>query len=122
MSQAQRRFKAFREVDQAKVRYLFDDEVIRLVNACEPDFRNLVTAALLTGCRYGEVVAMRASDHDRQAGTVTIGQSKGGKVRHVVLTDEGCAFLQSRTAGRRPVLCSFSATCACSKPVDASVA
>ena len=28
---------------------------MRLVNACEPAFRNLVRGALLTGCRYSEL-------------------------------------------------------------------
>src|SRR5262249_55823582 len=49
--------KPFREADKAKVRYLLDDEIVRLVNACPPDFRELVTGALMTGCRYGELAA-----------------------------------------------------------------
>ena len=31
--------KPFREADKAKVRYLLEDEITRLVNACPPDFR-----------------------------------------------------------------------------------
>jgi integrase len=88
----------YREVDQAKVRYLLDDEVVRLVKACEPDFRDLVTAALMTGCRYGELTVMKAGDYDPQAGVVTVGKSKSGNVRHVVLTDEGSAFFKRETA------------------------
>ena len=41
--------KPFREVDAPKIRYLSDDEIRRLVNACPPYFLELVTAALLTG-------------------------------------------------------------------------
>lgn len=92
--------KPFREADKAKVRYLLDDEITRLVNACPSDFRNLVTAALLTGCRYGELCEMVAGDFDPNAGTVTIGRSKSGKPRHVALTDEGQQFLSQMTAGR----------------------
>ncbi len=92
--------KAFREVDKAKVRYLLDDEIIRLVNACPIDFRELVTGALLTGCRYGELSVMKASDFDPRAGTVTIGRSKSGKPRHVILTDEGRTFFAAMTAGK----------------------
>jgi integrase len=92
--------KAFRETDKAKVRYLLDDEITRLVNACPPDFRALVTGALLTGCRYGELAAMKSGDFDPQSGTVTIGRSKSGKPRHVALTDEGRTFFDQMTAGK----------------------
>jgi integrase len=92
--------KAFREADKAKVRYLLDDEIIRLVNACPLDFRELVTGALLTGCRYGELAAMMAGDFDPRAATLRIGRSKGGKPRHVALTDEGHAFFARITAGK----------------------
>ena len=74
--------QAFREADKPKVRYLLDDEITRLVNACPPDFRELVTGALMTGCRYGELAAMRAGDFDPQAGTVTIGQQ--GRASHAM--------------------------------------
>jgi integrase len=92
--------KPFREADKAKVRYLLDDEITRLVNACPPDFRAIVTGALMTGCRYGELSAMRSGDFDPHAGTVTIRQSKGGKPRHVALTDEGRGFFKDMAAGK----------------------
>jgi len=92
--------KPFREADKAKVRYLLDDEITRLVNACPPDFRLLVIGALMTGCRYGELVALTAGDFDPKAGTVTIRLSKSGKPRHVALTDEGRSFFQGIAAGK----------------------
>jgi integrase len=92
--------KAFREADKPKVRYLLEEEITRLVNVCPPDFRELVTGALLTGCRYGELAAMKAADFDPQAGTITVGRSKGGKPRHVALTDEGRRFFDQVTAGK----------------------
>src|SRR5215831_7745551 len=39
---AWRRVKPFRAVETARVRYLSEAECVRLVNACEPAFRNLV--------------------------------------------------------------------------------
>lgn len=92
--------KAFREADKPKVRYLLDDEITRVVNACPPDFRELVVGALLTGCRYGELSAMVVGDFDRRAGTVTVGRSKGGKPRHVALTEEGRRFFDQVVAGK----------------------
>ena len=92
--------KPFREADAGKVRYLKDDEITRLVNACPTDFRAMVVAALMTGARYGELIAMQAGAFDLEAGTVTIEVSKAGKQRHIALTDEGCRFFEATAAGK----------------------
>lgn len=97
---AWRAVKPFRGADAPKVRYLSDAEAMRLANACPPDFRNLVMAALHTGCRYGELAAMRAGDLDMQSGTVTIPRSKSGKARTVFLADEGRAFFKRLAMGK----------------------
>ncbi len=95
-----RRVKPFRDVDTARVRYLSNAECVRLVNACDPNFRYLVQAALLTGCRYGELTALRCGDFDAEAGTVHIRTSKSGKPRFVPLNDEGIEFFTGVTTGR----------------------
>lgn len=92
--------KPFKKVDVPRVRYLVDAEAVRLVNACAPDMRLLVTAALLTGCRYGELVRMRAADFDVDTGTLHIPVAKSGKARHIALTDEGREFLAQATTGK----------------------
>jgi len=92
--------KPFKEADAPTVRHLTDAEATRLVNACPDDFRAMVTAALLTGMRYGELTALRAGAFNPDAGTVTVAASKSGKPRHVVLTDEGRDFFAQRAAGK----------------------
>jgi integrase len=92
--------RAFREADAAKLRHLSDDESRRLTNACPPDFRVLVTAALLTGCRYGELTVMTAEDFNSDAGTLHVRTSKSGKPRQVVLTQEGRDFIATLGAGK----------------------
>ena len=104
---AWRAAKPFKGADAPKVRYLTDAECVRLANACPPDFRALVTGALLTGCRYGELSAMRGCDLDHQAGVVTIPRSKSGKARHVVLTDEGREFFTRIALGKDGDACLF---------------
>ena len=58
------RVKACRQVDSARIRYLTDDQARRLVNACSAEFRALVIGALMTGCRYSELVALVAEDFE----------------------------------------------------------
>ena len=97
---AWRTVRPFREADSVRLRYLSDDEARRLTNACSADFRALVTAALLTGCRYGELSAMTVDDFNPDAGTLRVRASKSGKPRHVVLTQEGREFVASWAAGK----------------------
>jgi integrase len=97
---AWRRAKPFKRVDTARVRYLSEAECLRLVNACEPSFRNLVRGALLSGCRYSELTALHAADFNAEAGIVTVRASKAGKPRHIVLTDEGQRLFAAMTAGK----------------------
>jgi integrase len=95
-----RKIKPFRAVETARVRYLSIAEAKRLINACDSDFRPLVQAALQTGARYGELCRLQVHDFNADAGTLHIRQSKSGKARHVVLSDEGRGFFTQRTAGR----------------------
>jgi integrase len=95
-----RRAKPFAGVNAARIRYLTVAEAKRLVNAADPDFRQLVTAALQTGARYGELTRLKVADFDPDTGTVAVRVSKTSKPRHVVLTDEGQAFFRQVCAGR----------------------
>ena len=97
---AWRRVKPFKSVDTARVRYLSQEETERLVNACEPAFRDLVCGALLTGCRYSELAALQAADFNSDAGVLTVRESKAGKPRHVVLSDEGQQHFVALTVGK----------------------
>jgi integrase len=97
---AWRKVKPFRQVDEATVQYLRNDEIRRLVNACEKDFRPLVQAALLTGCRYSELVNLACADFNRDSDTLILRQTKSGRSRHVVLTEEARHLFSQWTAGR----------------------
>lgn len=97
---AWRRVKPFRNADAARVRYLTIAEARRLVNASDEDFRLLVRGALETGARYGEIARLRVEDFNPDVGTLTVRQSKTGKARHIVLTEEGREFFAEVTAGR----------------------
>ena len=101
-----RKVQPFEGADAARIRYLTVVECKRLLNACDPVFRNLVRAALETGARYGEIVRLTVEDFNPDAGTVAIRFSKSGKPRHVVLTDQGAAFFEqvcSKRPGSEPI-------------------
>lgn len=92
----------FKGVKAARIRFLSPEESQRLVNVCPRDFRRLVTGALHTGARYGELTRLEIRDFNPTAGTVFIAESKSGKPRHVVLNEEGQAFFQTVCTGKSP--------------------
>jgi integrase len=96
---AWRRVEPFEGVDAARVRYLELAEATRLLNTSAADFRRIARAALETGARYGELCRMTVADFNPDSGTLAVRQSKSTKSRHIVLTEEGAAFLRSITAG-----------------------
>ena len=106
---AWRRVKPFKNVDKPRVQFLSDDDCLRLLNACDSDFRNLVLGARYTGARYGELCRLLVSDYrviaDPDDETIEIGEfhireSKSGQPRFVPLTPEGKALFDRLTAGR----------------------
>jgi integrase len=99
---AWRRVKPFRAVEMACVRYLSEPECVRLVNACEPAFRNLVRGAVLTGCSYSELTTMHVADFNADAGVVTVRESKAGRPRHVVVADRAQNAMRRTHLDRDP--------------------
>ena len=55
--------------------------------------------ALQTGARFGELARLTVADFNPDAGTLAVRQSKSGKPRHVVLTEEGATFVAGLCAG-----------------------
>ncbi len=92
--------KPFRGTTSSRTRFLSKEDQVRLVKACPEDFGQIVRGALLTGARYGELARVRVADYNDTAGTLFIAESKSGKPRHVVLTDEGKQLFTEVTAGR----------------------
>jgi integrase len=97
---AWRSVEPFEGVDAARIRYLTVSEAKRLINGCAVEFRPMVQAALQTGARYGELIRLQVHDFNKDSGTLAIRQSKTGKPRHIVLTDEGIALFRELSAGR----------------------
>jgi len=98
-----RKVKPFRKVEESAVRFLSADEVVRLINACGSDLRELVKAALFTGARRSEIARLRRKDVNLDTGHVYISsQAKGGRGRQIPLNTAGRDFFKSACQGKDP--------------------
>jgi len=70
--------------NNARLRYLSREECDRLVVSClAPHLRAIVTVALHTGMRSGEIRNLQWNDLDFDSGFIIIRDSKNGEPRHV---------------------------------------
>ena len=90
----------FRGVGNARTRFLSDTEARSLIRVCKTPFKELVQAALYTGCRYSELASLRVQDFDGISSTLLISQSKSGKPRRVYLDREAWEFFELLCAER----------------------
>jgi integrase len=95
-----RHVKAFEKTDAARPDFFSEGEVLRLLNASSPWFRDLATAAVLTGARYGSLIRLKERDFNERARTVEFRITKNDT--YVArLEDEGTHFFKSLCARRR---------------------
>jgi len=73
--------------ENERIRILTEEEEARLFAAIPTDYHALVTVALHTGMRKGELLALKWRDVDFKKGLVTVRKSKSGKARHIGMTD-----------------------------------
>jgi hypothetical protein len=98
---AWRRVKPFTDVGRAREAHLDRAEAQRLINSCENAFRNLVTAALLTGARAPhELASLRVRDFRADLAVLAIRDGKTGP-RDVVLTREAVTFFAALAGGKK---------------------
>lgn len=96
-----RRVKPFEKVDEAKIRFLTEYEANRILNACDPNLRQLVHAALFTGARYNELANLKIVDVQLTGRpNIYIQPSKSGNGRHVPLNEAGASFFKSVLIGK----------------------
>lgn len=100
-NEAWSKLKAFKNVSEPRISFLSEPETIRLINACEGDFRLLVRGALLTGARYGELTTLKVGDFNYDNNTISIHQSKSGKSRNIPLNQEGIIFFNKLIVGKK---------------------
>ncbi len=91
--------------DNRRMRFLSKDEADRLLDALAGHSRDLYDMALLslhTGMRAGEIFALTWGNVDLGRKVLVLFDTKNGKTRHAMLTDDATAMLSERS-GRRAV-------------------
>ena len=81
--------------EQKRNRFLVEEELTRLRKIMPPSNWKLVAFAIETGLRREEQFRLRWDQVDLENGILTVPLSKGGKTRHVPLSDGAIAILRS---------------------------
>jgi integrase len=91
--------------------FLTYDETTRLIEAAEGEWRTMITVAVRTGLRLGELLALSWTDVDLEAGRLwvrravargIVGTPKNGRSREVALSQQATAALEAHA--RRSLL------------------
>ena len=97
---AWRRVEAFRDVGAARKVFLTEKQVKALCDNTAGAFRDLVLSGVLTGARYGELVAATVADLDLKHGTLHLSGKTGG--RDCYLSDDALAHFKRLAEDKLP--------------------
>ncbi len=90
-----RRVKLLPE-NNKRLRYLSQEECIRLLDACDTHLKPIVTTAMNTGCRKGEILSLRWDAHiDLKHGFILLDRTKNGERREIPINVTLKAVFQS---------------------------
>jgi integrase len=106
-----------------RVRFLNDDERIRLLEACRQSRCKVlylaVILALSTGMRYGEILNLTRADVDIENGVITLKETKNGEVRSLPLVGQPLELLKLHVASiNKPSALIFPSPSSPTKPID----
>ena len=97
---AWRRVSAFEDVGEARKIILTDKQIARLYEAIDGGFHNIIKSALLTGARYGELVAARVTDFDAGHGSIMLAGKTGERICY--LSDTAIAHFKQLSKNKLP--------------------
>jgi len=83
-----RKVRMFSEADNLKERILTDEEEQCLINSCCNHMRDIVTFALNTGMRLGEILNLKWANVDMKSGIIKVVFTKSGKTRIVPMNQK----------------------------------
>jgi integrase len=100
-----RRVKNLTE-NNRRLRYLSKEECQTLISACNGHLKSIVTFALNTGCRKGEILNLRWENVDLKHGFILLDKTKNGDRREIPINGTVRGILQGLTR-RLDVPCVF---------------
>ncbi|MCZ6768286.1 MAG: tyrosine-type recombinase/integrase, partial [Acidobacteria bacterium] len=77
-----------------RTRFLYQEEVHKLVSGASDSFRPILITALHTGMRKGEIINLKWADVDFKNSIITVQISKSGKKRMLPMDDTLCETLR----------------------------
>jgi integrase len=83
-----------------RLRYLSVEECKELLGACEPHLRPIVTMALNTGMRKGEILGLTWDRLDLKHGFILLDTTKNGERREIPINATLRATLKGLTEGK----------------------
>jgi integrase len=89
------------KANNTRVRYLTDDEETRLIEALPAWLRPLITIALHTGMRRGELLKLTWDEVDFVSGTIFVRTSKSGEGRRIPMSPTAHRTLSALWQARR---------------------
>jgi len=87
---------------QPRTIFLSRSECLNLVQSCNPALRQLVLAALYSGCRVGELGELRVEDVSKEGLGLHVQPFKRSPHRFVFLPSEGMKFFLQASEGKSP--------------------
>ncbi len=85
------------EENNRRLRYLSKEECRALLENCPGHLKTIVTFALNTGCRKGEILSLKWENVDLKHGFIRLDRTKNGERRDIPISDTLKAALQGLT-------------------------
>lgn len=86
-------------VENSRTRFLENADITRLLAACDEEIQPIVTFALLTGMRQGEILNLRWEHIDLTNGVVHVLKTKSGEPREIPMAGKLRALIESIRGG-----------------------
>ena len=96
--------------NNARTRFLTDEETERLIKAAKPKLRQVITVLINTGMRRGELQNLKWSDLDFDRNLITLRRTKNGEVRYIPMNEVTKHVLLARRIAKESPLLVFSGT------------